>query len=40
MELHTLTIHALHDLLARREVSATEVITAFLARIATFDPKL
>ncbi len=40
MELHTLTIHALHDLLARREVSATEVITAFLARIATLDPKL
>ena len=30
MALHTLTIHALHDLLTRREVSATEVVTAFL----------
>ena len=40
MELHTLTIHALHDLLRRREVSATEVVTAFLARIAKLDPKL
>ena len=40
MALHTLTIHALHNLLARKEVSAAEVVTAFLTRIAELDPKL
>ena len=40
MSLHTLTIHALHNLLARKEVSAAEVVTAFLTRIAELDPKL
>lgn len=40
MELYTLTIHALHDLLARKEVSATEVVTAFLERVTKLDPKL
>ena len=40
MALHTLTIHALHALLTRKEVSAAEVVTAFLTRIAELDPQL
>jgi|WetSurMetagenome_2_1015567.scaffolds.fasta_scaffold06990_6 aspartyl-tRNA(Asn)/glutamyl-tRNA(Gln) amidotransferase subunit A len=40
MHLYALTIHELHDLLTRKEVSATEVVSAFLARIEQFDPKL
>jgi aspartyl-tRNA(Asn)/glutamyl-tRNA(Gln) amidotransferase subunit A len=38
MELHSLTIHELNDLLVRREVSATEVLTAYLLRIESIDP--
>jgi aspartyl-tRNA(Asn)/glutamyl-tRNA(Gln) amidotransferase subunit A len=40
MHLCTLTIHELHDLLIRKEVSATDVVSAFLERIERFDPKL
>jgi aspartyl-tRNA(Asn)/glutamyl-tRNA(Gln) amidotransferase subunit A len=40
MHLYALTIHELHDLLARKEVSATDVVSAFLARIEQFDRKL
>jgi aspartyl-tRNA(Asn)/glutamyl-tRNA(Gln) amidotransferase subunit A len=40
MHLYALTIHELHDLLARKEVSATDVISAFLARIEQLDGKL
>ncbi|MFP5212509.1 MAG: Asp-tRNA(Asn)/Glu-tRNA(Gln) amidotransferase subunit GatA [Acidobacteriota bacterium] len=40
MDLHTLTIHELHDLLARREVSAAEVVRAYLGRIERLDPGL
>jgi len=40
MHLYTLTIHELHDLLMRKEVSATEVVSAFLSRIEQLDPKL
>lgn len=38
MELHSLTIHEMNDLLARKEVSATEAVTAYLLRIEKFDP--
>ena len=38
MDLHSLTIHELHDLLARREVSAAEVVSAYLKRIEAVDP--
>ena len=40
MQLYALAIHELHDLLIRKEVSATEVVSAFLARIEKLDPKL
>ena len=40
MHLCSLTIHELHDLLTRKEVSATDVVSAFLARIEELDPKL
>ena len=40
MELHTLTIHELQKLLARREVTAGEVLTAFLKRIAQVEDKV
>jgi aspartyl-tRNA(Asn)/glutamyl-tRNA(Gln) amidotransferase subunit A len=40
MLLYTLTIHELHELLIRREVSATDVVSAFVARIEELDPKL
>ncbi|MCE5241633.1 MAG: Asp-tRNA(Asn)/Glu-tRNA(Gln) amidotransferase subunit GatA [Syntrophobacteraceae bacterium] len=38
MDLHSLTIHELHELLSRREVSAAEVVTAYLRRIDQIDP--
>jgi aspartyl-tRNA(Asn)/glutamyl-tRNA(Gln) amidotransferase subunit A len=40
MTLHTLTIHELHELLAKREVTSAEVVTAFLKRIETLDPRV
>jgi aspartyl-tRNA(Asn)/glutamyl-tRNA(Gln) amidotransferase subunit A len=38
MELYKLTIHELHDLLKKKEVSAVEVTKAFLHRIKTVEP--
>ncbi len=40
MQLYALAIHELHDLLLRKEVSATDVVSAFLERIERLDPKL
>ncbi len=40
MQLYALTIHELHDLLLRKEVSATDVVSAFLERIEQLNPKL
>ncbi len=40
MTLHTLTIHELRRLLIQREVSVSEVVTAFIDRIQLVDPLL
>jgi aspartyl-tRNA(Asn)/glutamyl-tRNA(Gln) amidotransferase subunit A len=40
MELHKLTIHALHDLLAKRDVTAREATEAFYRRIKAVDPRI
>ncbi len=40
MELHSLTIHRIHDLLKSREASAVEVVSAFLERIASVDSRV
>lgn len=40
MELHALTIHEVQKLLARREVTAREVLAAFLKRIAQVEDKI
>jgi aspartyl-tRNA(Asn)/glutamyl-tRNA(Gln) amidotransferase subunit A len=40
MELHDLTIHELHDLLKRKEVSSVEATRAMLARIEAVDGKI
>jgi len=40
MGLHSLTIHELHELLVQKEVSATEVVKAYLERIEAIDPRL
>jgi aspartyl-tRNA(Asn)/glutamyl-tRNA(Gln) amidotransferase subunit A len=40
MLLHTLSIHKLHDLLIRKDVSALDVVSAFLARIEILEPRL
>lgn len=40
MDLHSLTIHELHELLVRREVSVTEVAKAFVRRIEEIDSRL
>lgn len=40
MDLHSLTIHELHDHLIRKEASATETVTAYLQRIERIDPLL
>ena len=37
MDLHSLTIHELHDLITRKEVSVTEVVKAYLDRIEKID---
>lgn len=40
MDLHSLTIHELHDHLLRKKASATETVTAYLQRIERIDPLL
>ena len=40
MELHELTIHAAHDLLKKKEVSAIELTRAVLDRVADLDEKV
>lgn len=40
MDIHSLTIHELHELLVHKEVSVTEAVTAFLNRIEMLDGKL
>ena len=40
MELHELTIHAAHDLLKKKEVSAVELTRAVLDRVAALDDKV
>jgi aspartyl-tRNA(Asn)/glutamyl-tRNA(Gln) amidotransferase subunit A len=40
MELFDLTIHELHDLLKRKEVSSVEATEAFLARIEAVEPRV
>lgn len=40
MELHSLSIHQLRELLVRKEVSATEAAASYLERIALLDPAL
>ncbi len=40
MELHELTIHAAHDLLRKKEVSAVELTRAVLDRVAALDDKV
>ncbi len=40
MELHTLTIHHLHQLLKNRQVTSREVTTAMLNRIEFSDPRI
>jgi aspartyl-tRNA(Asn)/glutamyl-tRNA(Gln) amidotransferase subunit A len=40
MDMTSLTIHALHDLLIRREIGAVELTRCFLERIERIDPEL
>jgi aspartyl-tRNA(Asn)/glutamyl-tRNA(Gln) amidotransferase subunit A len=40
MDLHTLTIHELHDVLDKRQVSAREVTEAFYRRIEALDDRI
>ncbi len=40
MDLHSLTIHELHDLLLRKEVSVSETVESFLRRIEAIDGKV
>jgi aspartyl-tRNA(Asn)/glutamyl-tRNA(Gln) amidotransferase subunit A len=40
MDLYTLTIHELHDLLVQKEASVTEVVESFLKRIEKYNPQL
>ncbi len=40
MQLHDLTIHQAHELLARREISSVELTRAVLARIAAVDERV
>ena len=40
MELHELTIHQLHDRLARKEVSSREATEALYRHIKKFDEKI
>lgn len=40
MELYELTVHELHDKLAKREVSAQELASSFFSRIHSLEPQL
>lgn len=40
MEPYALTMHELHDLLVRKELSVTETLNSFLTRIETLNPRL
>ena len=40
MEIHPLSIHEVHDLLKSGQASVAEVVSAFLERIASIDPKV
>ncbi|MHC1728646.1 MAG: Asp-tRNA(Asn)/Glu-tRNA(Gln) amidotransferase subunit GatA [Syntrophobacteraceae bacterium] len=40
MEIHSLSLHRIYDLLKSRSVSAVEVLSAFLERISAIDPKV
>lgn len=40
MDLHSVTIHELRELLLRKEVSTTEAVTAYFERIESIDPLL
>jgi len=40
VEIHSLTIHELHELIIRKELSVTETVKTFLHRIETWNPKL
>lgn len=40
MEIHSLTIHELHERLVQKELSVGETVRAFLARIEAWNPKL
>lgn len=40
MDIHSLTIHELHDLLVKRELSVTEAVKAYLERIEKIDPTI
>ncbi|MDA8308937.1 MAG: Asp-tRNA(Asn)/Glu-tRNA(Gln) amidotransferase subunit GatA [Deltaproteobacteria bacterium] len=40
MEIHSLPIHRIHDLLESRQIGAVETVSAFLERISAIDPGL
>lgn len=40
MDIHSLPIHGIHELLATRQASAVEVLSAFLGRIESLDQKV
>ncbi len=40
MEIHSLPLHRIHDLLESRKLGALEIVSAFLERISAIDPKL
>ena len=40
MDIHSLTIHELHERLVKKELSVSEVVRAFVERIETWDPQL
>ncbi len=40
MQIHSLSIHEIHDLLRNGQIGAVETVSAFLERIRTIDPKV
>ena len=40
MQIHSLSIHELHDLLRRGQIGAVEIVSAFLERIRAINPKV